>query len=433
MTQHLVKGAASNLAARILGLLASFLNVYLLGRALGASDFGVWIWLFSIFTLITAQDFGYISAMRVRIGRCVAKNDLDGILILYVSALLLTLLVVTTLIMAIPIYDLWIGRPTDETIYRNFAVICSAFTLIGTVSGQALLARLESATVGIVEALRSLIQIFIYLMAYAFDFSLKTIVCVFYLTTILYVPLVTKIYWSFANLSLKRVQLVVRDSFITMRKVSGSIIKEGALLWGVQIGMGMLMNSDVYLAGYFMPDTEVAKVGVVSRFQLLGVGLLAATLIPFSASFVIRIESFAKSTVLEKIRQAFGWFTLAGLSYVLVTYIWGSQLVMLWSTIEIDSPSVFVISGALFTLMLCVTLMQIFMQFSAFAAALIPWLLLVIMAKILLTASLVPAYGYLGVFIASAGAAVLFLVVTLVWLFKFSGFEKIVSGKSTNE
>lgn len=433
MTKSLVKGTASNLVARALGLLASFLNVYLLGRSLGASDFGLWIWLFSIFTLITAQDFGYISAMRVRIGRCVAKNDLDGILIFYVSALLLTLVVVTTLIMGIPFYDQWVSRPRDETIYRNFTIICSALTLIGTVSAQALLARLESAAVGMIEAIRSLVQIFIYLVAYLFDFSLATTVYVFYLTTILYVPLVTKIYWNFANASLVNVLLVVRESFRKVREASSSILKEGALLWGVQIGVVMLMNSDVYLSGYFMSDTEVAKVGVVSRLQLLGVGLLAAALMPFSASFVIQIESMTKPIVFEKIRQAFGWFSLAGLFYVLATYMWGSELVMLWSTIEIENRAVFILSGALFTLMLCVTSMQIFMQFAVFAGALVPCMFLVIIAKILLTAALVPVYGYLGVFVASVVAAVFFLMITLTWLFKLRGFEKIALGKSTNE
>lgn len=433
MTHHIIRGAISNLAARLLGLAASFLNVYLLGRLLNSNDFGLWIWLFAIFSLITAQDFGYISAMRVRMGQDIAKGHPKAVSVIYVSALFLTLIIISLLAGGIPLYDVWSGHASDEKNYRNLAIICSAFTLLGTVSAQALIATLRTTVVSAIEAFRSLAQIIIYLLAYVMDLSVGAVVYIFFLTTLLYVPLVTKVYWQSANISLYDIVHIIRLHYLQVQKASKSILKDGALLWGGQIGITMLVNSDVYLAGYFMPDSEVAKIGVISRFQLLGVGLFAAALMPLSANFVVQIGSLAKTLVMNKIRQALVLFTLAGLLYIFVTYAWGSELIMRWSTIEIDNKNAFLLSGMLFTLMLCVTLLQMFMQFTVFAGAMVLWLLLMVIVKIGLTASFVSSFGYLGVFGASIIASAVFLAIALVWLARYGGFERIVAGKARNE
>lgn len=428
MTQNLAKGAVSNLGARVLGLLASFLNVYLLGRVLTPNDFGLWVWLFSIFTLITSQDLGFISAMRVRMGRFLSEDNTEKIHIIYCTALLWVILIVVCLTVGIYLYDLLNGESSEEFVYRNIAMICSTCTLIGTVSAQGLLARLQSSIVGTIEGLRALVQIAIYLAAYVFDFTLAMVVYTFFLTALLYVPLVTKVYWRFADFPFRNIAFLTVTHFQKIRSTSVVIFREGALLWVGQLGMTMLINSDVYLAGYFMSDGDVAKVGVVSRFQLLGVGLLAAALLPFCASFVVQIRQVTKLYVLQKIRQAFLMFFVSGLVYISVTSLWGAELILLWSTVEINEPSVFVMSGILFALVLSVTLLQIFLQFTIFAKALVFWFVLAVLVKIALTALLVPTLGYIGVFCASVVSISLFLIVAVSWLFKFGGFEKIAVG-----
>lgn len=430
MTQTLAKGAVSNLAARVLGLLASFLNVYLLGRLLTPNDFGLWVWLFSIFTLITSQDLGFISAMRVRMGRCLSENNSEKIHLLYCAAWLWVILLIVCLVVGITLYDLWKGQTSEELVYRNLAIICSTCTLLGTVSAQGLLARLQSSIVGAIEGLRALVQIAIYLAAYAFDFTLTMVVYAFFLTALLYVPLVTKVYWRIADFSFRDIVFLTGKHFPKIRSTSAVIFREGLLLWVGQLGMTMLINSDVYLAGYFMSDSDVAKVGVVSRFQLLGVGLLAAALLPVCASFVVQIGQVTKLYVVQKIRQAFLMFFLSGLVYIGVTSLWGAELILLWSTVVINEPSVFVMSGVLFALVLSVTLLQIFLQFTVLAKALVFWFILAVLIKITLTALLVPILGYIGVFGASIVSTSLFLIVALSWLFKFGGFEKIAVGET---
>jgi O-antigen/teichoic acid export membrane protein len=196
MSKALLHGASANLLARVSGLAASFLNIFLLGRLLNIADFGLWAWLFAIYSLITSQDFGYISAMRVRIGRHIQTEKSQQQRLLYTAALLMTIFVLVVVIFGIFGYSFIFGNSTEEERLRNLAIFCSSATILGTVSAQALLAHLHTAIVGLVETLRSIIQIIIYALAYFFNWSLTSLVFCFFITCLIYIPLVTKLYLS---------------------------------------------------------------------------------------------------------------------------------------------------------------------------------------------------------------------------------------------
>jgi len=425
MSKSLLQGASANLLARVSGLTASFLNIFLLGRLLNITDFGLWAWLFAIYSLITSQDFGYISSMRVRIGRNIQTEKSEQQRVLYTTALLMTFFVLIVVALGVLGYSLVLGTSTEEEHLRNLAILCSSATILGTVSAQALLAHLHTAIVGLVETLRSVIQIVIYTLAYFFHWSLTTLVFCFFITCLLYIPLVTRLYLSITRLDFSIICFTAKNHWTQIKSTGLTLCKEGSILWIIQIGMTMLIGSDVYLSGFFLEPQDIAKVNIISRFQLLGVGLLAAALTPVIASFVVQVGSVDKKLVIRKINAAYLIFLGIGLLYAAVFFSWGESLSMLWGHIEIDRPIVFALSGLLLFLTLSTTLMQIFLQFSVVSARLGPWLMAIIILKIFLTGWFSASYGYIGIFMASVIAVSIFLILAYFLILKQGIYERL--------
>ncbi|QWD33994.1 hypothetical protein AOC06_01610 [Polynucleobacter paludilacus] len=425
MSKALLHGASANLLARVSGLAASFLNIFLLGRLLNIADFGLWAWLFAIYSLITSQDFGYISAMRVRIGRHIQTEKSQQQRLLYTAALLMTIFVLVVVIFGIFGYSFIFGNSTEEERLRNLAIFCSSATILGTVSAQALLAHLHTAIVGLVETLRSIIQIIIYALAYFFNWSLTSLVFCFFITCLIYIPLVTKLYLSTTRWQFSEIYFTAKNHWAQLKSIGLTLCKEGWILWVVQIGMTMLIGSDVYLSGFFLEPQDVAKVNIISRFQLLGVGLLAAALTPVIAGFVVQVESVDKRLATKKINAAYLIFLGVGFLYSAVFFSWGQSLSMLWGHIEIDYPIVFVLSGLLLFLTLSTTLMQIFLQFPMVSVRLGPWLISIIVLKIFLSGWLTALYGYIGIFMASIVAVSIFLILSHSLILKQGIYERL--------
>ena len=421
----LLKGAVANVLARSAGLVASFLNVFLLGRLFNASEFGLWAWLFSIFILVTSQDFGYISAMRVQIGGTLKSETPSEQKILYGTAFLMTLAVVASAFVGVTVYSLIWNESSSDPLLRNLAILCSVTTILGTVSAQALLANLHTAMIALIEAARSIIQILIFTLAYFFNWDLKILVFCFFFTSILYVPLVGKIYVMTTGWGFKEILLTVKGNLQKVRVTAVKLLQDGWILWITQIGMTMLISSDVYLSGFFLGDEDIAKVNVVTRFQLLGVGILGAALTPIIAHFVVQVGDVSKKNAQNKILLGYFFFFFIGLFYALIFTTWGQTLAQLWSHVDVNKPLVFAYSGVLFFLMLSVTLMQIFLQFSVISKALAPWLALLIAIKIGLSQYLVSNYGYIGIFMASIFVIAFFLVVSYSLLFKQGLYERL--------
>lgn len=425
MSKELLQGASANLIARVSGLAASFLNIFLLGRLLSIADFGLWAWLFAIYSLITSQDFGYISAMRVRIGRNIQTEKSEQQKLLYVTALLMTIFALTLVALGVFGWNLVFGNTAEEQYLRNLAILCSTATILGTVSAQALLAHLHTTIVGLVETVRSIIQIIIYSLAYFLDWGLTTLVFCFFITCLLYIPLVTKLYLSITKWDFSAIFFTAKNHWAQMKSTALSLCKEGWILWVVQVGITMLISSDVYLSGFFLEPQDVAKVNIISRFQLLGVGLLAAVLTPVIAGFVVQVGSVDKKIVLRKINAAYLIFLGIGILYSAIFFSWGESLVMLWGHIEIDHPVVFALSGFLLFLTLSTTLMQIFLQFSIVSWRLGPWLMIIIVLKICLSGWLTALYGYMGIFISSIVAVSIFLILSYSLILKQGIYERL--------
>ncbi|MBU3593262.1 hypothetical protein ICN42_04030 [Polynucleobacter sp. 71A-WALBACH] len=429
MSKAIYVGAIANLAARLTGLVASFLNVLLLGRLLNADEFGIWAWLFAIFSLITAQDFGYISAMRVRIGKNLGPGNSAENKALYATTFLMTVVILLLIAFGVLVYSTLHTETKDHASLRNIAIICSSITILGTVSAQSLLAHLETSIVGYIEAARSIVQISIFSAAYFFNWSLTALVIYFFLSAMLYVPLVGKIFLLTTGWTSAEILKITIAHFQKTKLIALSLLKEGWVLWIVQIVMVMLLGSDVYLAGFFLAPEDVAKVSVISRFQLLGVGLLAAALIPVIANFVAHLGKITKSSVMHKIHQGYLIFFAVGLFYAVVFTFIGQPVAQLWSHIYIDKPFVFSLSGLLLFLTLSATLMQIFIQFSEVSKALAVWLAPLIAIKIFLSQFLSSHFGYSGIFMASIVTVALFLMLSYSLLFRQGLYERLCSAQ----
>lgn len=419
------KDSVINVAGRLVAIFSTFLSVFLLGRLFSVEEFGLWTWLFSIFGLINAQDFGFIAAMRVKLGRAFAASDAEGQRLWFAAGLLLTLITISGIFLSYLAFGKYLGNSSDGNgrYYATLLVVfCSLFTVLGMCFCHALMAFLESAWVGFAEGLRALFQVMSIYVAYELKLDFGAALCLFYVVTALYTPFVAWVFmrqraWQFCQLW---AVLINRCSEIKASNIV--LLREGWPLWLSQLGLALLAISDVFLAGLFLPEDEVAYVNVIARLVLLGVGIVGASLIPATGYFVSSLKSWDRGLVVRRVGLTILCFSALGFSYSLFLWFFGSDLVRWWSTLEIDLAAPFLMAGVLFAAMTSVALMQVFIQFSSYCRAILPWLFASILCKVGFTALLVSWFGYAGVFYASFIANTLFLAANFYMLFVSNHF-----------
>lgn len=428
----LLKDSFVNVAGRLVAIFSTFISIFLLGRLFSVENFGFWTWLFSIFSLINAQDFGFIAAMRVKIGEFFSVDNEAPQKLWFISGLTLSVLTVIFLMLGYAFYgEVLMGLGHEQFVASTVVVACSLFTVLGMCFSHALMACLKSVWVGLAEGLRALLQVTALTLAYLLDAGFMETLVLFYGLTALYTPLVALIFLKSKGWSIPALFMMAFSDVQAFIAALGVLLRKGWILWLTQVGLALLSISDVFLAGFFLPESEVAYVNVLSRLVLVGVGIIGAALIPAPGHFVHSMRLWNRSQALKKLIRFVTLLFGVGLVYSTFLIVFGEKLVLWWSTLLIDNSIGFFMAGMLFTVMASVTLLQVFVQFSLYARAIMPSLFVCIVIKIVMTAWFTGIFGYLGVFYASFLATLVFFVLNLYYLFVLGYFSRILKGQQS--
>lgn len=421
---HIVKASLLNIVGRIVSILSTFFSIYLLGRFFNPSEFGYWTWLFSIFSLITAQDFGFVAAMRVRLGQAFASGDDLAQKQLFATAFCMTLVVSFSLML---LAALLLGEASSKTVEILIVIAASLITVIGYCASQGSVAYLESGWIGIAESLRGAFQILVIFCAkyLGLDFSLTLIL--FYIFTALYTPFITLVFLRSRQWHVRELVHAFMGNLQSSVQQGLSLLKKGSYLWLMQIGLAVLSLSDVFIAGLLVSDDEVAVVNAIVRLVLVAVGFVMAAMTPVMGHFVAKLDVLDRDTVWQRYSAAAGVLTLIGTVYGIFLYQFGPIIIELWANLSVDSSYVLIIAGLLFSVIGLVILLQTFMQLPVFTKAVLPLLVTSGLLKLALPYVLVPITGYAGVLLGSFIVNLAFVVIVTFMLFKRGYIEKILS------
>lgn len=423
-----MSASVTNIIARVLGIIAALLTVYFLGRTFNLEEFGAWAWLFSIFSLVTAQDFGFISAMRVRLGLAhdhIETQQLLFAVTIWLSIAMLFLCLLTFLCLNQVVLS---SRGSARIEYQFFVLAVALISVIGLCASNGLNAFLEAKWVGYAEGLRALSQVVALVFIYKFKLKFEWAVLLFYLGTLLYVPFLLTIFFKITKWDWKVILTIPfrkASGFIGMAKV---LVHEGVFLWVMQLGMAFLAISDVFVAGLMFNKHEVAEVNVISKSALLGVGFIVASMGPLMGYFVKNAESLDPVNIFKKSTIVFMMFIVVGLSLSVFMFFFGNPLIYMWSRISLDSDVLFLLVGPLFVLTASVSLLHVFLQFSSFARASLKFLVMSCCLKVILTWWLESPLGVSGVFVANVASNALFLAICLYLLYKARLWDTLRSG-----
>lgn len=423
MSVHIIKASLLNVVGRVVSILSTFISIFLLGRMFGASEFGYWTWLFSIFSLITAQDFGFIGAMRVRIGRSISEgNPVDEKLFFAVS--LTMALIFSGIVVALG------GAFSLDHSLDGLDILlvlsCGLITVIGYCASQGSVAYLQSGLIGVAESLRGFLQIAAIGFSSLLGLDFKATLLLFYAVSMSYTPFVMFVFLRSREWTLIHLVSTIKINLHKSLLMAITLLKDGAYLWLTQIGLAILSLSDVFIAGLLVSDDDVAVVNAIIRLILVAVGFVMAAMTPITGHFVLKQFDIDLRFVWKRFAIAAGMLLLIGIVYGIFLYYFGPMIIEKWANLTVTASYVFLVAGLLFSFMGIVILLQTFLQIQTLAKAMLPSLLIAGILKLTLPILIVPIFGYEGVFLSGLIVNAGFVAIAVFLLFKCRFLKRIL-------
>ncbi|QWD14746.1 hypothetical protein G6702_01660 [Polynucleobacter paneuropaeus] len=371
-SQKLFLISATNVAIRAMGIVGSVAAIYVLSRALDASQFGMWSWLFSIATLITSQDLGVISAMRIELGKLGAKQDGDDLknqqnqLLLSVIQGLQVMSTLVVLALVLASYGV-VALHAIKAPYTLFAVVVviACFSLFGTISANALLAFLKEDQVVLLDFCRNLMQLGSVACIYFLQVNLDLAVLIFFAPYALYsvvgLYLLLKVQqWSFVDFV-----FAFGNGFQKRCTDFLSLFKLGLPLWAIQLGAIVFSGSELIYVGFFTDDATIGTTAILQRYVNIAIGFTAASTIPFLGHYARRIHQNSSEDRLwlrQKSNLKLGAVLLIGLAYSMLLVSFGQQITEIWSGQIVENHILYLLIGAVFTVTAMNIIFQLFYQ-----------------------------------------------------------------------
>ncbi|MBU3555946.1 lipopolysaccharide biosynthesis protein [Polynucleobacter sp. UB-Piko-W3] len=355
--------SAINIAARILQMCSGLLSVYVFSRLFDINDFSLWNWLFSIFVIITSQDFGLLSAMRVWLGKEYAQQQLIKQQTIFMAGIMGMAVILTLLIVFMGIYWLVQVDPLPEkTVLVAWVIFASTFSILGTVCANALLAMLNSGAVGAIEFARSLAQLIVIGLIYFLDLDIISSALLYYLLLILYVPAIAIIFLYLHRWSPIQLWGLITTKFSEIFTTMGSLIRNGTLLWVNQLAFVLILAPDIFYAGLLLSNDDVSTVTILNKLVGLSVGIFSAGLLPYFGLYIHRMTKEDNSWIFGDVKKAFLIIILIGLSYMAGLLLFGEVFVFYWSGFTLDSPILYGLAGCQAIILCLAVYMQLFFQ-----------------------------------------------------------------------
>jgi hypothetical protein len=405
-----------NIAARILQMCSGLLGVYVFSRLFDDNDFSLWNWLFSIFVIITSQDFGLLSAMRVWLGKEYAQQQPIRQQTIFLAGTLGVFLTLLLLIFGISIYLLL--QKTNLTA-KDFLVVwvlfASTFSIFGTVCINALLAMLNAGAVGVIEFARSLTQLLIIGLIYFLELDLILSALLYYLLLIIYVPAIAIIFMHLQKWSPIQLWKLTKTRFSEIFTTMGVLIRNGALLWVNQLAFVLILAPDIFYAGLILSSDDVSTVTILNKLVGLCVGLFSAGLIPYLGLYIHRMIQEDSSWIFKELKKTFLVIIFLGLSYTVGLLIFGKIFVFYWSGFILDSQILYGLAGSQAIVLCLAVYMQLFFQGPRINFQILPIVLIACAIRLLF---LWLGSGSLGVYSIFISSILAYLTLIILMIFK---------------
>lgn len=370
-THKLFLVSAANVAIRAMGIVGSVAAVYVLSRTLDSSQFGMWSWLLSIATLITSQDFGVISAMRIELGKLGANQGGDSSqpqnqLVLSVIQGLLAIISLALLVLLLASY----GADALHAIKAPYALfvlvaMIAFISLLGTISANALLAFLKEDQVTLLDFCRNVMQLGAVACIYALQADLGLAVMIFFAPYALYSLVGLYLLLKTQQWSLADFLSALGNGFSGRFAQFINLFKAGLPLWAIQLGAIVFSGSELIYVGFFADDATIGTTAILQRYVNIAIAFTAASTVPFLGHYARRIHqnsSEDRAWLRQKSNVKLGAVFLIGLVYSTLLVSYGQQITELWSGQLVENPALYLLIGAVFTVTAMNTLFQLFYQ-----------------------------------------------------------------------
>ncbi len=393
-------------------MVSALLGVYFFSRIFSITEFGFWSWLLSISVMVTSQDFGILSAMRVWLGKEYASDEDFKQKHIFVAGLMGVFVVLVIVVLGLVAY-LIRASSLESALLLCWVVLASVFSIFGTVAANALLAFLSAGSVGLIELLRSIAQIALILLAYHLDWGLDLTVGVYYLPFVLYVPVVMGFLCFVHKWRLPAILRQGLKNFSTVLSMLWVLVKNGILLWVNQLAYVAILSADVFLGGIFLTEPDVATVAVINKLVGLGLGVVGAGLLPYFGLYVHKLAGQDSSWVRHELRKAVLSIGFVSVGYVLMLLIFGQPAVLAWTGFEIGSRILYVFAGLEFGVLSLLTYLQLYFQGPRLSLEILPFVLCASILRLVVLWLGVEGFGVLMIFVSSVlanGVLVLLLL-----------------------
>lgn len=414
MSNKLHLPSAINIGARVLGMLSGMFGIYVFSRLFNVDDFGIWNWLLSISVIVTSQDFGLLSAMRVWLGKEYAQNNQDKQQTIFLAGITSVIAVLIFLAIGEGFYWLADNRSLpNKTILVFWVLFTTTFSILGTVCANALLAFLNSGVVGAIELIRSILQILVIGLIYLLNLDLSSSVMIYYLLFILYVPIIFIALLLIHQWELKKLWAITTEKCLDIWQAIIVVIRNGALLWINQLAFALILSADIFYAGLLLSSDDVSTVTIINKLVGLGVGILSAGLLPYFGLYVHRLAQKDTSWIQREISKAFFIIIPIGLIYSIGLLLLGKGFISLWTGYQLDSPLLYALAGVQFTVLSLVVYVQLFFQGPRMNFQILPIVLIACIVRLAFLWGTYESIGLYTIFISSIIANTLLILLML--------------------
>lgn len=390
-----------HIVARIMSMMSGLLGVYVFTRLFSIEQFGYWSWLLSVSVMITSQDFGILSAMRVWLGKEYASQNVTKQKSIVAAGLVGVSVIFISVLLGLLLYSVQPEIRGNNLLLLSWVVLASVFSIFGTVAANTLLAFLQAGVVGLVELLRSIFQIVVIILSYFFSWDFNLTVGIYYSLFVLYVFVVIALLCFIKNWQLIDLLTECLQNAKNVFEALWSLVKNGLLLWANQLAYVTILSADVFLAGMLLTQSEVATVAVINKLVGLGVGLVGAGLLPYFGLYVHKLASEDASWVRAELKKAVKTIFFVGLVYTVALLCFGRQAIFIWSGFDIDSGVLYFMAGMQFGILSLLTYLQLYFQGPKLNFEILPIVFLACLIRLASLWLLVGDYGITTIFFSS--------------------------------
>ncbi len=404
-------------ASRTLVFLVPLIATPIFSRIFDARTFGAWTILGSLITLLSAQDFGICSALRVHLAELQVAGDQDAARNEFHSVfavILVTAVVLSALLLALHPNVSFLGVPMRFRTATYAAIIIGLVSVSAAVPFQALYAYLDAHLVAASDVVRALLQIVAALVIYATTRNILLCLVVFYAPTVGY------IYLSYELLRRRRswrnpYKNGVHTWWVGARRMRRLAV-DGIPFLALSVLNLALGPLDLLLAGRYLGLVEAGSLGLVMKLVNVGYAFLGAISWGYVGAYGMEFMNQNYAWIRKTIVVQIAAMVVLGIVATVALVLFGESVVHLWSGRVVAERGLYLLAGIVFLSGGINRLLLSVIQGVGRVGSIIVPLTVCALAKIWIAVSLIPNFRADGILLATTITNLMVAAVAFVQL-----------------